>query len=133
MLRELNARLRTQSEPGGLRRFAFDPGSLAAAQTWNLTTDAGDLDVTFQPAGTRGYADLRHDAAPVQPYGVTVRVASLTDVIRSKQAANRPKDQRVLPTLREILASAPRRQQKDASNERGGEHDPTRVTPATAV
>jgi hypothetical protein len=35
---------------------------------------------------------------------VTVRIASLADVIRSKQAANRPKDQRVLPTLREILA-----------------------------
>ena len=30
--------------------------------------------------------------------------ASLGDVIRSKQAANRPKDQRVLPTLRELLA-----------------------------
>jgi hypothetical protein len=26
-------------------------------------------------------------------------------VIRSKQAANRPKDQRVLPTLREILSN----------------------------
>jgi hypothetical protein len=36
--------------------------------------------------------------------GVPVRVASLADVIRSKQAANRPRDQRVLPTLREILS-----------------------------
>jgi len=33
-----------------------------------------------------------------------VRIASLSDVIRSKQAANRPKDQRMLPTLREMLA-----------------------------
>ena len=33
-----------------------------------------------------------------------VEIASLGDVIRSKQAANRPKDQRVLPTLRELLA-----------------------------
>ncbi len=32
-------------------------------------------------------------------------VASLADIIRSKQAANRPKDQRVLPVLREILAA----------------------------
>lgn len=35
---------------------------------------------------------------------MVVRIASLADVIRSKQAANRPKDQRVLPTLRELLA-----------------------------
>jgi hypothetical protein len=34
-----------------------------------------------------------------------VAVSSLADIIRSKQAANRPKDQRVLPVLREILAS----------------------------
>jgi hypothetical protein len=33
-----------------------------------------------------------------------VRISSLADVIRSKQAANRPKDQRVLPTLRRLLS-----------------------------
>ena len=70
----------------------------------NLTTNAGDLDLTLEPAGTGGYADLRRDAELVELYGVTVQVASLADVVRSKQAANRPKDQRVLPTLRAILA-----------------------------
>lgn len=104
-LRILNARIRTESAPEGLP-FAFDANSFAAAETWNLTTDAGDLDLSFAPAGTRGYKDLRRDAASVQLYGVAVRVASLADVIRSKQAANRPKDLRVLPTLRKILASA---------------------------
>jgi len=102
-LRELNARIRTDSEPSGLP-FASDGAALAAAETWNLATDAGDLDVSFTPSGTSGYRDLRRDAADVQLYGVTVRIASLRDVIRSKQAANRPKDQRTLPTLREILA-----------------------------
>ena len=43
--------------------------------------------------------------AEVEVFGLVVPVASLADIIRSKQAANRPKDQRVLPTLREILAS----------------------------
>jgi hypothetical protein len=102
-LRELNARVRTGSDPGGLP-FRCDREALAAAETWNLTTDAGDLDVSFQPSGTRGYRDLRRDAAQVELYGVSVRIASLSDVIRSKQAANRPKDQRTLPTLRELLA-----------------------------
>jgi hypothetical protein len=46
----------------------------------------------------------------VQLYDVTVHIASLADVIRSKQAANRPKDQRVLPTLRELLATRDRPQ-----------------------
>jgi hypothetical protein len=100
-LTELNAS--TDSEPGGLP-FDCNAESLAAVTTLNLTTAAGDLDVTFQPAGTAGYDDLRRDASRTELYGVTVQIASLADVIRSKQAANRAKDQRVLPTLREILA-----------------------------
>jgi hypothetical protein len=103
-LRELNARIRTESVPEGLP-FACDAEGLAAAQTWNLVTDAGDLDVAFQPSGTHGYPDLRRAATDAQLYDVTVHIASLGDVIRSKQAANRPKDQRVLPTLREILSN----------------------------
>ena len=78
---------------------------LGSAPTWSLTTDVGDLDLAFRPAGTQGYSDLRRDATTAQLYDVTVHIASLADVIRSKQAANRPKDQRVLPTLREILAT----------------------------
>jgi hypothetical protein len=100
---ELHARIRTDSEPAGLP-FTCDPDSLAASETLNLTTTAGDLDLTFEPAGTAGYDDLRRDATRTDLYGVTVQIASLADVIRSKQAANRPKDQRVLPTLREILS-----------------------------
>lgn len=100
---ELGARVRTESEPEGLP-FSCDANSLAAVEAWNLTTAAGDLDLMFEPAGTGGYADLRRDAVAVELYGVTVRIASLADVIRSKQAAHRPKDQRVLPTLREIQA-----------------------------
>ena len=76
----------------------------AASATWNLVTDVGDLDISFRPSGTHGYPDLRRDAVFADVYDVTVPIASLADVIRSKQAANRPKDQRVLPTLREILA-----------------------------
>ncbi|MEB3983182.1 hypothetical protein OQ968_18130 [Mycobacterium sp. 663a-19] len=101
-LRELNARVRTEAAPEGLP-FACDEQALAA-ETWNLVTDAGDLDISFQPAGTHGYRDLHRDATSAEIYDVTVEIASLRDVIRSKQAANRPKDQRVLPTLREILA-----------------------------
>ena len=103
-LRELNTRVRTEAAPEGVP-FGCDAEGLAAAQTWNLVTDAGDLDISFRPSGTQGYPDLRRDAVTTEIYDVTVQIASLADVIRSKQAANRPKDQRVLPTLREILAN----------------------------
>ena len=35
--------------------------------------------------------------------GVAIEVASLADVVRSKAAANRPKDHLTLPTLRRLL------------------------------
>jgi len=39
----------------------------------------------------------------ISPFGHRVVVATLEDVIRSKEAANRPKDQRALPLLRQLL------------------------------
>jgi hypothetical protein len=103
-LDELDARVRTQGVEGGLP-FSHDAESLSAVGVWNLVTTHGDLDLSFVPNGTAGYADLMGGASEVEVFGVVVPVASLADIIRSKQAANRPKDQRVLPVLREILAS----------------------------
>ncbi|WP_157544605.1 hypothetical protein [Nocardioides halotolerans] len=103
-LRDLDARIRTDAVPDGLP-FDHDGESLGAAGVWNLVTPHGWLDISMVPAGTGGYADLVADARELDIMGIQVRVASLADVIRSKQAANRAKDQRVLPTLREILAN----------------------------
>lgn len=102
-LTAIDARVRTTGVEAGLP-FAHDGESLGRARVWNLTTRAGDLDVSLVPAGTQGYADLARDAVTVTAFGVAIPVASLADVVRSKQAANRPKDQRVLPTLRALLA-----------------------------
>ena len=101
-LTELNARIRTSSETEGLP-FEHDGRSLARAQIWNLTTDAGDLDLALMPAGTQGYSDLDREAVDVEILGIRTRVASLADVVRSKEAAGRPKDRLVLPTLRRLL------------------------------
>jgi hypothetical protein len=101
-LHELGARIRSDAVPGGVE-FDHDGASLAAASVWNLQTDHGDLDVTIEPSGTQGYPDLVEDAAEAYVLGVEVRVASLRDVIRSKEAADRPKDHRTLPTLRRLL------------------------------
>ena len=46
---------------------------------------------------------LRARALTLRIKEVSVSVAALQDIIRSKEAANRPKDQRTLPTLRQLL------------------------------
>jgi hypothetical protein len=103
-LTELGAQVRSEGVDEPLP-FAHSASSLADSLVWNLATRHGDLDISFVPSGTRGFDDLTRDAEVATIHGVEVQVASLADIIRSKQAANRPKDQRVLPTLREILAS----------------------------
>jgi hypothetical protein len=101
-LAELGARLRT--ETGDDVPLPRDPRLLAQAEFWTLTTRHGDLDLVFTPPGTAGYEDLRRDAFAVEiGDGVHVRVASLADVIRSKEASNRPKDRAQLPALRQTL------------------------------
>lgn len=105
-LTELNAKIRDDTGGAGLP-FNHDAASLADAQMWNLTTDAGDLDLSFVPAGTRGYDDLVRDSIRIDIAGTAMQVASLADVIRSKEAADREKDRAALPLLRRLLSTAP--------------------------
>lgn len=104
---DLEARIRTEGEPEGLRfdcsaRFLRD---LAPDAIVNLTTRAGDLDLAFRPSGTAGYVDLVRSCVEVEVADdVWIRVASLADVIRSKEAAGREKDRIALPRLRRLLA-----------------------------
>ncbi len=102
-LRDLDARVRHPDVPEGLP-VAPDAVSLAGSVFWNLTTRHGDIDISFTPAGTTGYADLVTNAITISINGIDFPVASLADIVRSKDTADRPKDRRVLPVLRELLA-----------------------------
>jgi len=101
-LRALDAKVRSEAEPGGVP-FAHDAESLARGSIWNLTTRHGDVHIVLQPAGTSGHDDLARDASELDILGVSVRVASLADVVRSKAAAGRDKDRLQLPLLRRLL------------------------------
>ena len=101
-LTELDARIRNGNEDP--LPFRHDATSLAGSLFWNLTTKHGDLDLAFQPSGTQGYADLRRDAIAVTLRATPVLLASLADIVRSKEAAGRDKDRRALPILRELVA-----------------------------
>lgn len=102
-LTEMNARIRVAGEPAGVA-FTIDGEVLAGNVSWTLTTDLGDVDVVAEPDGTAGYAELCRDALDVTLNdSLRISVASLADIIRSKEAAGRPKDQAALPALRATL------------------------------
>jgi len=101
-LRELGARVFTESVPEGLQ-FDCSPTMLARADLWNLTTLAGRLDVAFTPSGTSGYDDLIRGAVAFDVFGTTIDAASLEDIIRSKEAADRPQDREDVVVLRAML------------------------------
>ena len=104
-LRALEARIRAPDVPSG---SAFDPSpeffrNLPKDAILNLTTPTGDLDLAFRPSGTSGYDDLKQDAVRIEAAaGVHILAASLADIIRSKDAANREKDRTALPRLRRL-------------------------------
>jgi hypothetical protein len=101
-LRDLEAKVYTESVPAGL---AFDctAESLGSAKLWNLVTSAGRVDVAFVPSGTEGYDDLASSAVAFSAFGIELSVASLADILRSKEAADRPQDRQDVIVLREML------------------------------
>jgi hypothetical protein len=101
-LRELNARVYTESVPEGLA-FDFTARSLARADMWNLVTAAGRLDIAFVPSGTTGYDDLSQGALTYEVNGSTFKVARLEDIIRSKKAADRPQDRQDVALMLELI------------------------------
>ena len=76
-----------------------NPGLLEERNFWRLRTIHGDVDLIFSPLGG-GYDHLLSKAEWVSVSGYLVLVASLDDIIRSKELANRDKDHRALPELR---------------------------------
>jgi hypothetical protein len=78
--------------------------TLAAEPVLELHTDAGQLKIVPQPAGTRGYDDLRR-AANREPLGRGVRpsVASIGDHARMLASLGRSEDVEALRTLRRMI------------------------------
>jgi hypothetical protein len=101
-LRELDARVYTDGTPAGL---AFDctAETLGRGQTWNLVSSAGRLDLAFLPSGTEGYDHLVRGAVRFEVYGVELLAAGLEDIIRSKEAADRPQDRQDVAILRAMI------------------------------
>lgn len=82
--------------------FVFDARTLKNAFNLTLETDLGAIDLLGIVAGISSFEALWERAIPMQFYGISVKVASLDDLIAMKEAANRPKDQLHLKELRAL-------------------------------
>jgi hypothetical protein len=98
-LQELGARVRAERLADGLV-FENTGTALGDTEVWNLTCGYGEFDISFHPSGFIG--GYRQFAAQAHAFIVgdqQVSIADLGDVIKSKEAAGRPKDLQVLPIL----------------------------------
>jgi hypothetical protein len=101
-LRRLEAALH-ELEVRRLDGEEFAVNDLAGQPAADLTTDRGEIKVVPEPAGTRGYEDLRR-AATREPLGRGVRssVASIDDLARMLAALGREEDREKLRALRRL-------------------------------
>jgi len=90
----------------------FDEQALAQGTNFTLATDIGNLDLLGELSGVGGYGQIIGDAKTVKLGFTTCKVASLETIIRSKEAADRPKDRATLPELR-ALRTLQNRQRQD--------------------
>ena len=108
-LQELHAKLRVAGVEEDLP-FILDGRTISAGDSFTFLTDAGPVDVVGTPSGTGGFRDLDADATGYDlGDGLVVRVVSLDDLIRMKEAAGQPKDEahlHVLTALKEMIDQA---------------------------
>ncbi len=94
-----------------LRRIADDLEAVVflpyypASGLYRIARDRDGLQLDFMAKvdGIRSFEGLRSRAEVTRFGKHQLRVASLEDVIKSKQAANRPQDRAVLPILRKTI------------------------------
>jgi hypothetical protein len=102
-LNELDAHPRPPGlETGFPAPEPWDERTFASFTSLALTTRFGWLDIWFAPDGTEGYRDLIERAIEMEVGGIRFPVASLDDIIHSKEAVGGTKYLSHLPLLREL-------------------------------
>ncbi len=89
---------RLRGAPEGIP-FSLDERTLTQGMNFTLQTDWIDLDLLGEISGVGQFHDVVRNAENIEVNGAAYLVASLDTIIRSKQAAGRPKDRNALPEL----------------------------------
>jgi hypothetical protein len=79
--------------------FKPDARTLAAGCNFTFESRHGNFDLLGEASGMRDYETMRAAARVEEFWGVSVRVASLDDLVRMKRAAGRPKDKSMAEEL----------------------------------
>jgi hypothetical protein len=83
----------------------WDEVTLRNGTIFTLSTDLGAVDLLAEVAGLGGFEQVREGSVQVQAFDREVWTLDLPNLIKSKRAAGREKDLRILPEL-EGLAEA---------------------------
>jgi hypothetical protein len=104
----------------GERRLAMEAGqvweatelntkgadAIVGAEAWHFTTSAGPLDVVVSVTGVGAFDVVAARSEQRGVFDVRIQVAAIEDLIASKEATGRPKDEAILRELREIREGA---------------------------
>jgi len=83
--------------------FKLDADSLRSGLNFTLTTDLGDLDILGEVTGLGSYEAALEFSEDMEFFGIGCKVLTLEGLIKSKRAAGRSKDLRLLPELEALL------------------------------
>jgi hypothetical protein len=98
----LDAKIRVTDWDEGIT-FDRAPAFLGRMQMLNLTCVFGEFDILFRASGITDFQDLAKESLTVVVGATETRVASVRDIARSKRAAGRIKDLKVLHIFEKYL------------------------------
>jgi len=99
-------RLRAPDTEEGMllaRIFRWDARAVRQGSNLTLLTDLGPVDLLAHVPGIGGYPEVRAAATLVPLFGRSLAILDLPGLLRTKQAAGRPKDPAVLPELEALI------------------------------
>ena len=98
-LRSSHPKLRTPGEPVPI---LWEADFFKNVLNVTLSTDLGPVDLLAEAPGVAGFEELWRHSQEMLLFGLNVRVASIDDLIRMKEATGRPKDSQHALQLRAL-------------------------------
>lgn len=95
--------------------FQLDARTLAAGCNFTFESEFGRFDILGEAAGMRSYEEIRADAKRDEVWGMSIKVASIDDLLRMKRAAGRAKDKLMAEELTALVED----QRRAAKGEKG--------------